>query len=325
MQHRLLSLLLGITLLPLASTLALAQTTTPRPVRVVLPFSAGSGPDTVVRNVGDKMGVAGKAVVIVDNKPGANGWIAADAVKRAAPDGNTLLLVDNAQMALQQHLYKQMPFDASKDFEPIAPLYTTNFFVVVPADSPWKTMGDLIAAAKAKPGQLTYGSWGVGSVAHVGSAMLETATGTQMTHVPFKEIPQLYAAVATGDVSWAFGSAATVGPLYKAKKVKLLALAAPKRLAGYTDIPTVAESAGPTGFELKTWVALVAPKGTPKAAIEQFNEAANQALGDPDTRARFAAFGFEPWIGKPAEITRATEQDSARFADIVHRAKISID
>ena len=236
-----------------------------------------------------------------------------------------LLLVDNAQMALQQHLYKKMPFDTAKDFEPVAPLYTTNFFFVVPASSPWKNVGDLLAAAKAKPGLITYGSWGVGSVAHVGAAMFESATGTAMTHVPFKELPQLYTAVATGEVDWAFGSAATVGPLYKAGKVKLLALAAPKRIAGYADIPTVAEAGGPADFALKTWVALVAPRGIPKGSVDFINAAANQALGEADVKARFVTYGFEPWVGKPEDITKATEQDSAMFYKIVQRAHISLD
>ena len=230
-----------------------------KPVRTVLPYSAGSGPDAVVRQVGEKLSRAWGQQLLVDNKPGANGWLAVGEVKRAAADGYTLMAVDNTHMTLQPHLYKQLPFSPTKDFEPVAPLYSTYFFIVVPADSPWKSVTDLVAAAKARKGELTYGTWGMGSVAHVGTAMLETATDTQMTHVPFKELPQLYTAVATGEVAWAFGTAATVGPLYRAKKVKLLAIAAPKRLAGYTDVPTVAEAGGPAGFELKTWVALFAP------------------------------------------------------------------
>lgn len=311
-----------------AATAALGQLASGYPTRAVktlLPYSAGSGPDAVMRHVADKLSTAWKQPHLIDNKPGANGWLAVGEAKRAGADGYTLVGVDNTHFTLQPHLYKQLPFSPKGDFEPVAPLYTTYFFVVVAADSPWKDMSDLLAAAKAKGGQLTYGSWGIGSVAHVGTAMLESATGVRMTHVPFKELPQLYTAVATGEVSWAFGTAATVGPLFKAKKVKLLALAAPRRLDGYTDIPTVGEAGGPAGFELKTWVALFAPKGTPKPVIAQLNTAIGKALREPDVRERLATVGFEPWIATPAELTAAIDADTRRFSGVVQQARISLD
>ena len=312
-------------LLAVAANPVSAQTYPSKPVRAVLPYSAGSGPDSVVRQIGEKLAREWGQQVLVDNKPGANGWLAVGEVKRANNDGYTLLTVDATHMTLQPNLYKQLPFDPVKDFEPVAPLYSTNFFIVVGANSPWNSVADLLAAAKAKNGQTTYGSWGIGSVAHVGSAMLETASSTKMTHVPFKEIPQLYTAVATGEVDWAFGTAATVGPLFRAKKVKLLAYAGARRMAGYTDVATVAESGGPAGFELNTWVAWYAPKGTPKAVIDRVNAGVAKALAEPDIRERFAGFGFEPWIAAPVEITKAAEADTRRFAAIVKRASISLD
>jgi tripartite-type tricarboxylate transporter receptor subunit TctC len=302
-----------------------AQTFPTKPVRAVLPYSAGSGPDAVVRQVGEKMGKAWAQQVVVDNKPGANGWLAVGDVKRASADGYTLLAVDNTHMTLQPHLYKQLPFSPTKDFEPVAPLYSTYFFIVVPADSPWKSVADLVAAAKSRKGELTYGTWGMGSVAHVGTAMLEAATDTHMTHVPFKELPQLYTAVATGEVAWAFGTAATVGPLFKARKVKLLAIAAPKRLAGYSDVPTVAEAGGPAGFELKTWVGLFAPKGTPKPVIEQLNAGVSRALADPEVRERLAGFGFEPWAAAGSQLAAAAESDTEKFAQVLKKARIQLD
>src|SRR5258706_2262813 len=271
-------LLGAIALVAAAITPAAAQTFPTKPVRAVLPYSAGSGPDAVVRQIGEMLSRDWGRQVLVDNKPGGNSWIAAGEVKRAPADGYTLFAVDATPMTLQPHLYKQMPFDPSKDFDPVAALYSTNFFIVVAADSPWKNVTELLAAAKAKNGLLPYGTWGIGSVAHVGTAMLEGTTGVKMTHVPFKELPQLYTSVATGDVDWAFGTAATVGPLYRAKKVKLLAYAGPKRTAGYTDVPTVAEARGPAGFELRTWVALFAPKGPPVPTIARINAGVAKAL-----------------------------------------------
>jgi tripartite-type tricarboxylate transporter receptor subunit TctC len=155
--------------------------------------------------------------------------------------------------------------------------------------------------------------------------MFENSTGTKMTHVPFKELPQLYSAVATGDVDWAFGSAATVAPLYKAKKVRLLAYAGPKRMAGYTDVPTVAEAGGPAGFELSTWVAMYGPKGLPKAVVERIQSGVAKALSEPDVKERLAGFGFEPWIAPLTDMTKAADADKLRYAAIVKRAQISLD
>jgi tripartite-type tricarboxylate transporter receptor subunit TctC len=194
---------------------ATAQSLPQKPVRAVLPYSAGSGPDNVVRHVGDKLSKLWGQPVLIDNKPGGNGWIAIGDAKRAPADGSTLLVVDNTHFTLQQHLYKQMPFSATADFEPVAGLYFTHFFIVVAADSPWNSVGDMVAAARKK--SLTYGTWGVGSVAHIGSAMLQDSTRSEMLHVPYKELPQLYIAVANKDVDWAFGTAATVAQLYRAR------------------------------------------------------------------------------------------------------------
>src|SRR5262245_52677782 len=257
---------------------AAAQQFPTKPVRVITPFPAGSGPDSVIRLVGDKLSRDWGQQVIVENRPGANGFIAIEAAKKAAPDGYTLVQMDDAHMAVQPHLYKKLPYDVAKDFDPVAALFRTYFFVVTPANSSWKTMADLIAAAKAKRGELTYGSWFIGSPGHLGAALLEGATGTEMTHVPFKEMTQLYAAVGNSDVAWAFGSAASAGPMYRTKKVKFLAVAAPKRVAGFPDVPTVAEAGGPANFDVKAWVALLAPSGTPKAVINKINEAVDNAL-----------------------------------------------
>ena len=307
------------------ATAASAQPFPAKPVRTIIPYSAGSGPDTVMRLVGEKLARAWGQQVVVENRPGGNGWIAIAAAKQSPPDGYTLLQLDDTHMALQPHIYKQLPHDLARDFDPVTPLYRTYFFVVVPVNSPWKSVTNLLAAAKAKPGTLTYGTWGIGSVGHVGTAMLESATGTQMTHVPFKELPQLYSAVANGDVAWAFGTAATAGPLYRANKVKFLALAAPKRLPGYADIPTASESGGPAHFEVKTWVGLLAPHGTPKAIVERINADVARALAEPDVREKLAGVGFEPYVAAPTAVAEAMGADSRKFADIVKRANISLD
>ena len=182
-----------------------------------------------------------------------------------------------------------------------------------------------MAAAKSKPGDLTYGSWFVGSPGHVGAAMLETATGTKMTHVPFKEMSQLFTGVANNDVAWSFGSAASSGAMYRANKVKYIAVAAPKRVAGFESVPTVAEAGGPAGFEVKAWVALLAPSGTPPAIVAKINQDVAKVVAEPDVKERFAGFGFEPYATPPSAITAEIAADSKRYGDIVKRANISIE
>ncbi len=294
-------------------------------VRAVLPYSVGSGPDAIVRMIGEQLAARWKQPFIVENKPGANGWLAIGDVKRSAADGYSIAVVDNTHMTLQRHLYSKMPFDAERDFVPAAPIYTTNFFIVVSASSPWRNVSDLVEAARKQPGQLTYGSWGVGSVAHIGSTVLQQKTGTTMTHVPFKELPQLYTAVANGEVAWAFGTAATVQNLYQAKRVRLLALAAPGRLERYPEVPTVSEAGGPADFELKTWVAAFVPRGTPDGVVRQLNGAIAQAVKAPAVQERFRTFGFDAWPVDAAGVGLAQQQDSARYAEIVKQAKISLD
>ena len=229
---------------------ASAQQYPTKPVRIITPFAAGSGPDSVLRVVGEKLTRAWGQQVIVENRPGGNGFIAIEAAKKAAPDGYTLVQMDDTHLALQPHLYKNIPYDVNKDFDPVGTLFRVYFFVVVPANSNWKTMKDLVDAAKAKPGEVTYGSWFIGSPGHLGGAMLEAATGTQMNHIPFKETSQLYVAVGNNDVNWAFGSAASAGAMYRAGKVKFMAVVAPQRVAGYPDVPTVAEMGVPADLEV---------------------------------------------------------------------------
>jgi len=312
-------------LLALVAGVSSAQPYPTKPVRILTPFPSGSGPDAVLRVVGDKLTKLWGQQVIVENRPGGNGFIAIEAAKKAAPDGYTLVQVDDTHLALQPHLYRKIPYDTQNDFDPVATFFRTYFFVVVPASSSWSNMGDLIAAAKAKNGDLTYGSWFVGSPGHVGAAMLEAETGTKMTHVPFREMSQLFTGVANNDVAWSFGSAASSGAMYRAGKVKYLAVAAPKRVAGFESVPTVAEAGGPAGFEVKAWVALLAPRGTPQAIIAKINQDIAKVLTEGDVKERLASFGFEPYASSPADITTLIVTDSKRYASIVKRANIAAE
>ncbi len=186
-------------------------------------------------------------------------------------------------------------------------------------------MADLLASAKSKPGALSYGSWYVGSPGHLGAAVLQRATGTEMLHIPFKNTPDVYQAVATNEVNWAFGTAGSAGPLQRAGRVKFLAIAAPKRVAGFSDVPTVSEAGGPPNFEVKAWVALHAPQGTPADAVTRLNEGLAKALQQQPVRSQFATAGFEAMTSTPAEITALIQADMKRYAEIVKQSNISID
>ena len=304
---------------------AIAQEYPARMVKVLTPFPAGSGPDAFLRIVTHKLSLGWNRQVIVENRPGANGFIAAEAAKAAPADGYVLLQLDSFQLASHPHLYKKLPYDPAKDFEPVVPLFQNAFFIVVSATSPWKSMADLIAAAKAKSGELTYGSWFIGSPGHLGTLAFEDATGTRMSHVPFKDFGQLYLSVGNADVAWAFGSAGSAGPAYRAGKVRFLAFAGRKRLASHPDVPTVAEAGGPADFQLTAWVGLVAPRGTPAPVIARINQDVRRAIAEPDVGERLAAFGYEAYPLEPAQMARAIEADSKRYAAVIRRAQLSLD
>ena len=302
-----------------------AETYPSRPVKIITPFPAGSGPDAVVRMVAEKLNRAWGKPVIVDNRPGGNGFIALTAAKNSPPDGYTLAQASNSQLTTHTLIYRHLPYDPVKDFAPITPLFRNSFFAIVGSNSPYKSVGELIAAAKGKPGAISYGSEFVGSPGHLGALMLGSAAGVQMAHVPFKETTQLFAALANNEVAWAFGSAATANAALQAGRVKLVAIGTRARLPAYPDVPTVAENGGPAGFTLDAWTALLAPQGTPVSIIAQINQAVAAALGEADIRQRLVTFGYETWPMQPAEVSKVIEAETSRYASIIRSANISFD
>ena len=296
-----------------------------QPLRIISPFPAGSGPDVVARIVGEKLSATFNQPVIIDPRPGANGFLAAGAVKQAAPSGYDLLLADVGHLAISPSLFKKLPYDPKADFTPIGGVYRTSFFVVVGANSPIKTVKDLVAAAAATQGKVTYGSNSVGGPLHLGAAQLEAASNTKMVHVPYKEISQLYAAVSTGEIDWAMGSIASAGPLLKAGKLRFIAVADSARAASMPNVPTVEESGGPKGIKARTWVVLMAPKATPAAVVEVLNRSLNDALRQADLAEKFANFGFVPDPTAPAAIAALIDSDTLVYAEMVKRTGASAD
>jgi tripartite-type tricarboxylate transporter receptor subunit TctC len=304
---------------------AQAQEFPSKPVKIVTPFPVGSGPEGVVRLLAEKLSKTWGQPVTVENRPGGNGFIAIESFKRGATDGHELLHLDNVHLTAYPHLFKRLPYDAAKDFEPLLPLFKAYFFATVASDSKYKTVADIIADAKANPGKLNYGSWSVGNPVHLGTARMEIATNTDMTHIIYKETSQLYTGVANGELAFALGSNATAGSLYRAGKIKYLAVMSPKRLAAFPSVPTLLESGGPSGFEVSGWTALVAPKSLPKAVGERIQRDVEKALAEPDIQAKFVSFGYEPFtLGREA-FGQYIKTESGLMSEVIRKTKAALD
>ena len=326
---------LARTVLALAAAIAVAAAVAPsasraqgfpaKPVRIITPFPVGGGPDGVARLVADKLSRAWGQPVVVDNRPGGNGFIAIDAFKRGAKDGTDMIVLDNVHLSAYPSLFKKLPYDPEKDFDTLLPFFRTYFYFTVASDSKYRTVGDLIADAKAHPGKLNYGSWSVGNPVHLGSELFESVTGTQMEHVIYKETTQLYTSVATGELAFALGSAATAGPLQRAGRLRFLASASPTRTAAFPDVPTVAESGGPKGFEVIGWNALAVPKGLPAPVAEKIRRDVEKALAEPDVIEKFKSFGYESFPVAPPQFETFMRSESKRFADVIKAANVSLD
>ena len=304
---------------------AFAQQFPTKPVRIITPFPVGGGPDGVARLVADKLSRSWGQPVVVENRPGGNGFIAIDAFKRGAKDGHDMIVLDNVHLAAYPALFKKLPYDPVKDFDTLLPLFKTYFFFTVANDSKYKTVGDIIADAKANPGKLNYGSWSIGNPVHLGSELFESATGTQMEHVLYKETTQLYTSVSTGELAFALGSAATAGPLQRAGKLRFLAVTAPQRNAAFPDVPTVGESGGPKGFEVTGWNAMAVPAGLPAAVTDKIKKDIEVALASPDVQEKFKSFGYEPFPQTRDQFQQFVKAETQRFGDVIRKANVSLD
>jgi tripartite-type tricarboxylate transporter receptor subunit TctC len=294
-------------------------------VNLVTAFAAGSGPDAVLRQLADKLSKLWNQPVLITNRPGGGGFIAIEAARRAAPDGYTLLQLDSEHLAALPLLYKSKGFVTLDAFDPVAPLFRTPFLVAVATDSKWKNMKDLVAAAKTAPGKVSYGSWGIGSPGHLGGEELELLTQIDMTHVAYREVSQLFTSVGSGDVQWSMASIPSSQGIYKAGKLRYLAVAAAKRLPQMPDVPTMAEAGGPAGFEVNSFVSLVAPKGMAPELAAKINADVLKVLADPEVKARFNTFAFETITWSPAEIRRNADLKTKTYEQLVKRKNISLE
>ncbi|MEO8133846.1 MAG: tripartite tricarboxylate transporter substrate-binding protein [Betaproteobacteria bacterium] len=294
-------------------------------VRITAPYSAGAAPALFTRLIAEKLSRTWSQPVIVDAKPGGSGFIAIESVRNTVPDGHELLVVSNAHVAINPSLYKKLPYDPQKDFVPVAMFYHTPFYLAVASNGKYPTVPALIAAAKADPGSVSYGSSYVGSPSHLGSAEFEFLTGTRMIHAPYRDQSQMYVGIANGDVGWAFTTLGSALPLMQAGRLKLIAIAARERSSAQPDVPTMAEAGGPPGIVVGAWLAIVAPRGTPPEVVRKINADVNRLLGDPDVVQQLRTFGFEAAAVTPEELAGEFSADAKKFAELVRRTGATAD
>ena len=303
---------------------ASAQTFPTKPVRITAPYSPGAAPATFTRVVADKLAKSWGQPVVVEAKPGASGFIAIETVKNAAADGHDLLVVSDAHVAINPSLYKKLPYDPEKDLVPVAMFYHTPFYIAVAANGKYPNVAALINAAKAKPDAVSYGSSYVGSPSHLGAAEFEAVTGTKMLHVPYKDQSQMYVGIANGDLDWAFTTLGSALPLMQAGRIKLIAVAAPRRSRAQPDVPTLTESGGPA-MQVGSWLALMAPRGTPPEVVRKINADVNRVLADPEVVAQLASFGFDGAAGTPEQFAEEIRADARKYAELVRRTGATAD
>src|SRR5258706_14716761 len=246
-------LLLTLALL-IAVTAASAQGFPSRTVKITMPHSSGAAPSIFMRLIAEKLSAVWGRQVVVENRPGASGFIALEAMKSAARDGHELLAVANSHMTINPSLYRKLPYDPEKDFVPVAMVLYASFFVTVASNGPYQSVPAIIAAAKAIPGGVIYSSSHVGSPSHLGAAELEYLTGTKMVHVPYKDQSQMYIGIANGDIHWAFSTIGSRLPPIKGGRNQEIALAPRQGIANAPDGPTVEEAGSPAGFGIDSGV-----------------------------------------------------------------------
>ena len=307
------------------ATFALGQTFPAKAVRITAPYSAGAAPATLTRVVAEKLSKMWLQPVIVEARPGASGFIAIEAVKNAAADGHELLVVSDAHVAINPSLYKKLPYDPQRDFVPVAMFYHTPFYLVVATAGPYQSVPALISAAKAKPDAVSYGSSYVGSPSHLGSAEFEFLTGTKMIHAPYKDQSQMYVGIANGDVGWAFTTLGSALPLMQAGRIKLIAVAAPQRTRAQPEVPTLAESGGPPAMQVGSWLAILAPRGTPPEVVRRINSDVNKILADPEVLQQMQTFGFDAAPGTPEQLAEEIRADARKYAELVRRTGATAD
>jgi tripartite-type tricarboxylate transporter receptor subunit TctC len=318
------AIIIAATLLAsLAASAASAQSDNypSRPITILVPFPPGGSSDTIIRPIAQKAAESLNATIVIDNRTGAGGNVAALTTKQAAPDGYTLFLANNGTLAINPALFADLRFDPIKDFAPITPIASFPSVLVVPADSPARTVKELAELARTKSGGMNYASQGVGSGGHVLGEMFRLKVGAPMIHVPYRGAAPAVTDVVGGRVDLLFTSVISVGEQARAGKLRMLGITALKRSAAVAEVPTMAE-AGYPGAELEIWHGLVAPAGTPPAIVRKLNDAFVKAARAPDVARLVAPQAADIVTGTPEEFAKLIAADVERLGSVIREAGI---
>jgi tripartite-type tricarboxylate transporter receptor subunit TctC len=300
-----------------------AQTYPSKPVRIISPFPPGGGNDALCRIMAQRLGETFKQSFIVENRAGANGIVGTEVAARAAPDGYTIVLIPSGH-AVNATLYKKLPFESVRDFSPISLVGSSPLVLALHPALPVKSVKDLIVLAKARPGELTYVSAGVGASGHLGGALFESLTGTRMTHIPYKGMGLAITDLMSGQVTMTFGTSLSVVPHAKAGRLRALATTGPVRSPALPDLPTVIE-AGVPGYEASLWYGFVGPARLPSEIAGRLHAAIVSALQQSDVRDRLASQGVDPQHNTPEEFSKLLVNDVDRWAKVVQRLGLQAD
>ncbi|MCX7238276.1 tripartite tricarboxylate transporter substrate binding protein [Polynucleobacter sp.] len=292
-----------------------------KPINLIVPYGAGGSADSRSRQLGQKMGLILKQPIVIDNKPGAGGNIGTEAIVRAAPDGYTIGMGNFAPMAVNKTLFGNLRYDPEIDLTPIILVEKGPLVLVVNPNSPFKTVQDIVVAAKAKPGVLTFSSGGIGGSHQLSAELFELNAGIQMIHVPYKSGSAALTDLMAGNVDLMFDQMYSAVPSIKADKIRPLAITSKKRSPLLPNVPSFVELGYPK-VEVLNWQGLIAPKGTPKAIIDKLNAAANEALKDPQLRELMLAQGNEIGGGSPAEFAALVKSEASKWSAVVKSANI---
>jgi tripartite-type tricarboxylate transporter receptor subunit TctC len=295
-----------------------------RPVRFVLGFAPGGASDTMARIIGAKLAEGLGQPIVIDNRPGAGGNIAAEIVARSQPDGYTMLLGNNGILAVNISLYSKIGFHPVKDFEPVVLVASQPNILAVHPAVPAKSVKELIALARAKPGAMNYASPGGGTTGHLAAELFKRMAGVDMAIVSYKGGGPAVAAVLSGECQFIFATSLSVQPHIKAGRVRALAVTTPQRSPSFPDLPTVAE-AGVPGFEAVTWHGVVVPARTPQAVVKRLNVEFNRLLQQPDTRERLTALGSEIIGGEPKELANYVKREIPVWAKVIQESGARVD
>ena len=307
------------------STCTLAQPAYPaKAIRMVVPFPPGGTTDILARVAGQKITEATGQTVIVDNRAGAGGNIGTEMVAKAPPDGYTLLADPGSTLTINPSLFSKLPFDTLKDFAPVTIIAAVPNLLVVHPSLPVRNVKELIALAKARPGQLNYASTGAGQSTHLSMELFKFAAGIDMTHIPYKGSSPALVDLLAGQVPLMFDNMPSSLPHVQANKLRALAVSTLKRSPALPALPTVAESGLP-GFEVSVWFGVLAPAGTPRDIVTRLNSIIVKALASADTRERLAGQGAEPIGNTPEEFTAQMQRDLVKWAQVVKNANIRLD